>query len=233
MDFTLTTGSINMIVSFEIISEEYYNKYLSGPIWPQGASGITIGIGYDLGYNSPKAITADWGDKVDDVSLQKLISVSGITGRDAYNHLSQVKGVDIDLETAKDVFINRSLKNTCISTENAFPGVSECLQPDAVGALVSLVYNRGDAMSIKNDTRDSRLEMRAIRDIIKGIDPHNITLDVINAVYPGIADQIESMKRLWDPVKMKGLLVRRDKEAALVRGAFRDYTDDEKVDITW
>jgi hypothetical protein len=232
MDIILSQVSINFIVSFEIISEAYYIKNLSAPIWPGGASGVTIGIGYDLGYNPPAAITADWGDKVDADTLSKLISVSGISGKNALNILGSLSGVDISLDVAKDVFTNRSLKNTAISTMNAFPGF-DALQPDAVGALVSLVYNRGDAMTIPNDTRDSRREMRQIRAITQGIDPHDITLDVINQIYPGIADQIESMKRLWDPIKMKGLLVRRDQEAALVRGAFRAYGPDEGVTISW
>jgi len=35
----------------------------------------------------------------------------------------------------------------------------------------------------------------------------------------GIAAQLRSMKRLWDPVKQKGLITRREQEAKLVEQA--------------
>jgi hypothetical protein len=61
----------------------------------------------------------------------------------------------------------------------AFPGINE-LSPDAQGALVSLVFNRGTSME-----GDRRREMRAIQ------------AAVANGDLQEIADQLRSMKRLW------------------------------------
>ncbi len=49
--------------------------------------------------------------------------------------------------------------------------------------------------------------------------------------YPGIADQIIAMKRLWVNKGLDGLLKRRDEEAMLVRQADRVYTPDEIIRI--
>ncbi len=63
----------------------------------------------------------------------------------------------------------------------------------------SIVYNRGSSM-----VGSSREEMRKIRDLVPLKD------------YQGIAQQIISMKRLWEGKGLDGLLKRRDAEAALV-----------------
>ena len=42
--------SIEKIIEWEIGDRAYYNKYLSHFTWPGGASGVTVGFGYDLGY---------------------------------------------------------------------------------------------------------------------------------------------------------------------------------------
>jgi GH24 family phage-related lysozyme (muramidase) len=45
----------------------------------------------------------------------------------------------------------------------------------------------------------------------------------------GMALQLEAMKRLWEGRGLDGLLLRRDKEAALVRSAKRVYLPGELV----
>ena len=47
LDYDWTT-----VINFESGGENYYNKYLKSVSWPGGASGLTIGIGADLGYMS-------------------------------------------------------------------------------------------------------------------------------------------------------------------------------------
>ncbi len=79
-----------------------------------------------------------------------------------------------------------------------FPGIAE-LPPDAQGALVSLVFNRGTSME-----GDRRAEMRAIRDAVPSSDLQEI------------ADQLRSMKRLWINKGLDGLLRRREEEAKLI-----------------
>jgi GH24 family phage-related lysozyme (muramidase) len=66
---------------------------------------------------------------------------------------------------------------------------------------------------------DRRREMRAIRPRVTSGD------------LAGIAEQIRSMKRLWDPVVLPGLHSRRDKEADLVASADRHYDPAELVSL--
>ena len=51
---------------------------------------------------------------------------------------------------------------------------------------------------------DSRKEMRAIRDLVPSQD------------YAQIADQLRSMKRIWEGKGLDGLIERREAEAKLV-----------------
>jgi GH24 family phage-related lysozyme (muramidase) len=80
------------------------------------------------------------------------------------------------------------------------------LHPDAQGALVSLVFNRGAAMQ-----GDRRREMREVRDAVA-----STTLPTEEKLR-SIAASILSMKRLWPDTL--GLRRRRDAEAKLVEEA--------------
>jgi hypothetical protein len=56
VSLTVSRKGLQQIVQHEISSAFYYRKFLSHPTWSGGSSGITIGIGYDLGYNSGRQI---------------------------------------------------------------------------------------------------------------------------------------------------------------------------------
>ena len=77
---------------------------------------------------------------------------------------------------------------------------------DAKGGLVSLVFNRGNALE-----GDRRREMKLIRDgmrITKAFDQKSLTF---------IANQIRNMKRIWAGGSIeKGMNRRRDAEAKLI-----------------
>ena len=51
--------SLDALVRFEIGSRAQYEKLYAQPTWPGGESGVTIGIGYDLGFASKAQIEAD------------------------------------------------------------------------------------------------------------------------------------------------------------------------------
>ena len=55
---------------------------------------------------------------------------------------------------------------------------------------------------------------------------------IANADLDGIAQQILSMKRLWEGRGLDGLLRRREREAALVTGSIHDYEALELVKIS-
>ena len=200
---------LEQIVQFEISSEAYYRRRLSRPIWPKGESGITIGIGYDLGYTPKDQIGKDWKGKIADFDLDELVEVGGLKGDAAQKALPFVEHIRVPLEEAKEVFYTSTLPGYAGLTQNAYPGV-EALPADAQTMLLSVVFNRGTRMSGR-----SRREMKAIQPLVAAKD-----LD-------GIAEQIRAMKRLWDEAVLPGLHVRRDKEAEMVAHARVDYEPSE------
>lgn len=193
--------SMDMLIGFEVSSEAQYNRNYQRPIWPGGESGITVGIGYDLGFNGRNTIAAAWGDFVSPPTLSVLQSVAGLTGAAAKNALPGAQSVVIDYNTALSVFYQTTLPIYARRTKSIYPGM-EKLPPDAQGALLSLVYNRGESLS-----GPSRTEMKNIADLIAEQD------------LQGIARQIRNMKRLWKNKNLPGLLARRDQEANLVEQA--------------
>ncbi len=204
---------LEMLVSFEISSDSHYRRKLSAPYWPGGISGVTIGIGYDLGYNTAKQIEKEWKGKISDATLQELKGVAGVKGIDARDAAARLRrlGVTVPLETAKTVFFRSTLPRYAKLTRDAYPGV-EMLPYDAQAALLSLVYNRGAS---KSGSR--RREMKAIEALVR------------DKSLSKIAEQIRSMKRLWIDRGLPGLLKRREMEATLVENAEREYRIEELV----
>lgn len=70
-------------LEIEVTSEEVYNKKYINPIWPGGDSGVTVGIGYDLGMNNRETIIMDWTGNVNLNSVSILSNLAGITGQKA------------------------------------------------------------------------------------------------------------------------------------------------------
>ena len=176
-------------------------------IWPGGASGITIGYGYDLGYE--KDFARDWDGYLPSGHIERLKAALGKTGGTAKVLTNRFRGIVINSVAAKEVFLSKTLPKYEGQTRKAFPGV-EKLPPLAFGALVSLVFNRGAGMD-----GPRRAEMRNIRGDIAGIS-RGLPL---NDGLKSIAHQFRLMKRLWVGKGLDGLLVRREREAKLVEEA--------------
>jgi GH24 family phage-related lysozyme (muramidase) len=210
---TASTRSLDALVAFEISSPRYYEKHLASPVWPGGESGVTIGIGYDLGTVTTNEFAADWRAYLAGADMVALSRVVGRQGAQARNTLTSVNSVVVTFEAAEKVFYLTTLPEVAMNTRRLYPG-TEKLPPDAAGALVSLVYNRGTRLE-----GDTRKEMKAIRALVPNID------------LTGIAVQLRSMKRLWDPDELPGLIARREAEAVLVEQAMRPYLPDELVRI--
>lgn len=212
-EFNLIASKVGLdqIVRFEISSEANYRRNLKNPIWPGAQSGVTIGIGYDLGHTAKSRIEEDWRGRIRDADLDRLLSVAKLKGADAKKALKKVKNVKVPLEPAQEVFFRRTLTHFAAHTKRTFPGVED-LPADAQAMLLSLVFNRGGSVS-----GSRRREMKTIRGLVPKGD------------LGGIAFEIRSMKRLWDKAKLPGLHIRRDREAELVAGAERHYEDNELV----
>jgi GH24 family phage-related lysozyme (muramidase) len=175
------------------------------PDWPGGQSGVTIGLGYDLGYVTVDQFESDWGELLKPEVSQRLKGVIGLRALRARNRIGDLSDLRISRKAAEQVFGTKTLPIYEMRTELAFPG-ADALPEDARGALVSLVYNRGTSM-VDNSPDDRRREMRAIREAVARGD------------LAEIAAQLRAMKRLWEGQHLGGLIARREEEAQLVESA--------------
>ncbi len=208
----ISKKAIDFIIGKEVTSSTVYNKKYTGLIFPGGESGLTIGIGYDLGYQSSQSIENDWILEIGAHQVSILKMFAGLRGNKAKLALlgnKLVKQISVPYQAAYNVFVKRSLPKYGRMALQVYPGLDE-LTPDAAGAIVSLVYNRGTSLQ-----GDRRAEMRAMVPL------------VVNKDYAGIAEQLDSMKRLWD----NGLVQRREQEAAMVKNSLRQYAQDELITI--
>jgi GH24 family phage-related lysozyme (muramidase) len=190
MALTITDKALKLILEAEGLDQP--GK------WPGGGSGITLGIGYDLGYVTVEQFEQDWGKILSADQMTRLKTVIGLKGGAAQMRAPQFRDIKVTRAQAEKVFKKRTLPLHSARTEQAFPGVDQ-LPPDAQGALVSLVFNRGPGMD-----GERRKEMRAVRDAVAKKDLGEI------------ARQIRAMKRIWEGQGLDGLLRRRDAEADLV-----------------
>lgn len=197
---TIAQPAIDMIVASEVSSKVHYEQKLQSPIWPKGRSGVTIGIGYDVGTVEERTLRADWAGVLDDATLSRLAKTCTITGPSAASFIRALADIRVPFDEAMRVFLARSLPLFIGQTEMALPNTA-LLGRECLGALTSLVYNRGAPF---RRPEDRYREMRAIRDHMA---------DKAFGLIPG---ELRAMKRIWrgDP-NSAGLLVRREAEAAL------------------
>ena len=189
----------DFIVNQETGGKNYYNKALSRPSWPKASSGVTIGVGYDLGYNTPEQIREDWKGKIPDEQIERLVQVAGIKGDKAKEHTSGLKDVQIPYDIAQKVFQEKTLPRFEKMTRETFgPEIYDKLSPEGKTALTSLVFNRGSDLE-----GDRRREMAQIK------------RELAAGNYEAIPGLFRSMKRLWQGQGVEGLLKRRDDEANL------------------
>jgi hypothetical protein len=201
----LSKKSLDLILEFEVGGgENYYNKFLKNPTWPEGQSGVTIGVGYDLGYVNKAEFSEDWKDLPKEI-FDRLYKVVGIKGYNAKNLIRGLKDISIPWDLALKVFNNKTVTKFWNLTKETFPNFDN-LPEDAKGGLVSLVFNRGNALE-----GDRRREMKLIRDgmrLVSTFDQKALTF---------IANQIRNMKRIWIGGSIeKGMSRRRDAEAKLI-----------------
>jgi GH24 family phage-related lysozyme (muramidase) len=199
---TLSPESIRLIIDFETGSRAYYEKKLQRPTWPGGASGVTIGFGYDIGYQTPTQVHADWDGLLPPHSVEALSRVSGVRGTKAISLIKGLAHIIVPWDKAQSVFERRTLPRFGKQAADAFPHLADC-HPHVQGALLSLVFNRGPALTGKN-----RQDM---------MDIHRILADgVQSGDYALIATQLREMKSIWQGQGLDGLLRRREAEAQLI-----------------
>jgi hypothetical protein len=177
----IPTRAVAFIGREEVGSRAQYDM-MQSPTWPGGASGVTIGIGYDLGYQT--TFESDWAGLLTAAQMAALRRWIGVRGQSAAAGPAVLRNITIPWSAAWMVFIGRSLPQTIFDTRKVFrPSVE--MPRLCRGVLVSLVYNRGTSMTDSVSNPGCRREMREIRDAVAAGHLSNVP------------DLLRSMKRLW------------------------------------
>lgn len=196
----------NLIVACEVSSADAYKRLYQGPVWPKGKSGVTVGVGYDIGYATKKAFRNDWAGYISDDLIERLILACGKVGKNAHELIldGNLSNISIQWKAALDQYVKVMQPRYVGLTERALPNFQN-LGLNARGALVSLVYNRGASFDIPaaSDKNGRYKEMRMIKKLMAW------------QQFSQIPGEIRAMSRLWDPKVLPGLHKRREAEAAL------------------
>jgi len=215
---TLSKQAINQaILAFEVgydkLSEfSYYNKKLTKPTvpaWQTTDSGVTIGIGFDCGYNTPTEIKNSWSSILPEHQVNSLVKCSGKKRKEAFDLLATVNDIVVPIEDALRVFYNTTIYKFGKEALKVYPNLPN-IHPVEQSVIVGLVFNRGNDIDA---TKDRRKEMRQLVAAIK------------NDNDAETAQIIRNMKRLWADVK--GLRIRRDVEADLIAQADTQLPDND------
>jgi hypothetical protein len=192
--------TLNLLLKYEVGGgRNYYEKYLSKFTWPGGASGPTIGIGIDCAYYSDNELDNIFKFLKEEERelIKKSAGKTSDKGKE-YTKKLRAAGITVSWDKALEIFQDFTWGKFTKLAEKTFPGLSE-LCPDAYGAIVSLVFNRGTSL-----IGEKRLEMRNIKVLIPKKD------------YKKIAEELRHMKRIWRGKNLDGLIERREAEASLV-----------------
>ncbi|MBI3435686.1 MAG: hypothetical protein HY056_11520 [Proteobacteria bacterium] len=200
----ISQRAFDMIVFFEVTSEALYTQKYRMPIWPKGASGVTIGIGYDVGYANRVQLRDDWAQSIPDAMIRALEAAIGVTG-EAARPLAAALGASVDVpwQAASAVHRRRVIPRWVSLVERSL-GNTARIGADCLGALVSLTYNRGASFTKDGDRYR---EMRAIREHMAAKE------------FARIPGELRAMRRLWPEVP--GLQARRNQEAKLFEDGLR------------
>lgn len=189
------------VINFETGGQAYYERFLKKVTWPGGASGLTVGIGADLGYMSVAEFEKYFAKYFTATQNAKLKQIIGLKGERAKAKLSSIKGIELLWEDAILAFVEWTLPKFWKLTNELWPGIEELKEKAQIG-LVSLVFNRGT--STKGTSRKEMINIKPL---------------VLKKDYKGIAKEIRSMKRLWEGKNLDGLIKRREMEAQMVEAA--------------
>lgn len=192
---TLTDEGRALIIEFEVGGRSGYNPH---PEWPEAASGVTIGIGYDLRFNSRAVIRSDWG-ALPARDLERLVGAQGLAGQEARARADALRDITIPWATALRVFEQTTVIKFDQLSRRTYPGY-DILRGHAQDSLLSLTFNRGN-----NLVGERRRHMRRIAELSPRQD------------YDGMAGQERAMVTIWAGTPIEsGMRRRRYAEAALM-----------------
>ena len=186
-----------LVVRWEVGSPAQYVRRYQGVICPGGASGPTVGIGDDLGHQTPQEIRRRWGWHPD---VDRMATASGQAGVAKCNAWRAAhRDIRVGYNDAIRVFTRYAWPTYQAMAERAYRNGWAELTRNHQGSLTSNGYNRGFSF-----LGSRRTEMRHVRDTcVPGNDA------------PCTAGQLRASCRVWDsqPDIRKGLCARRYSEA--------------------
>jgi GH24 family phage-related lysozyme (muramidase) len=201
----ISSQSVRFIIAYEIVNAATYERRYSRPIWPKRRSGVTIGIGYDLGYASKQQFQNDWVNYISSDSISVLSSAIGKKNTAARDIVAELQDVRIPFVSAHAQFLTELLPRYVALTEASLSN-TRMLSPLSLGALVSLTFNRGPAYDVASelDPKGRFEEMRSIKRLMSA------------QKFSQIPAEIRSMTRIWANEKdSAGLIPRRQAEAKM------------------
>lgn len=207
----ISENAVQLIIAYEVSNRGHYESALRTPTLPAPPSGLTIGLGYDLGYVHPAWLEEDWpAGTFSPSDLAKLKKVCLKTGAAAAPLKASVSSVSVPWTVAEPQF-RAVLKRYVGETLKHLP-LDETVPPDCLGALVSLVYNRGASFDNQRKPTDHLDRFKEMREIKRLVRTGNLE---------GIPAQFTAMTRLWTTKANRGVARRRLAEGALFAEGLR------------
>jgi hypothetical protein len=108
----------------EVGGRELYDKVGCRPTWPGGASGVTIGVGYDLGQEA--SFESDWSMVLTPDQMTALRPWVQVQGERAAAGPAALNNIAIPWRATCEVFIRRSLPDQVKTARTAFHGWKRC-----------------------------------------------------------------------------------------------------------
>ncbi len=211
----LSANGVAFIAGEETGGLNYYHKVTRWPHFPGYSSGITIGVGYDLRYNSEADFRVYWKDQLSENSIEELAKDIGLRGTKERAEQLKELGIEVPFKSAWPVFTNKTLPHFHELTVSIYHSLDN-LPKLCRTALVSIVFNRGTSLD-----GERRQEMLNIQNILRDADDPSMHKRKRQMILADIEDEILSMQRLWD--SDSGLYRRRQAEANLWRSALQDW----------
>lgn len=194
---TADPAAVALVVRWEVGSPARYTKLYQGVICPGGASGPTIGIGDDLGHQTPNEIRRRWGWHP---QVERMVSGSGQTGPAACIAWKKAHAdIRVTYAEALRIFQTYAWPKYRAMASRAYRKGWDGLTSYHQDSLTSNGYNRGFSF-----LGAKRAELVVIRDNC-----------VPRSAADCTADQLRASCRVWDsqPTIRKGLCARRNAEA--------------------
>jgi hypothetical protein len=197
VDTSVNPAVVALVVRWEVGSPKQYTAKYQGVICPGGASGPTIGIGDDLGHQTPNEIRRRWGWHP---QVERMVTGSGQTGPAACNAWKKAHAdIRVTYAEALRIFQTYAWPKYAAMASRAYRKGWDGLTTFHQDSLTSNGYNRGFSF-----LGSKRSELVVIRDTCVPANEADCT-----------ADQLRASCRVWDsqPTIRKGLCARRHAEA--------------------